>query len=134
MALAAIAYPLLWSGAFRSLLGSGLLLSVFLLALLLSVFWRFVAHYGAPFAGYFAITRAYFPGTTIIAQKVKCLIRIFTLAFRWLRAHRLAQIDRLQRRHIVGIASLETLPGELGQVARPPRAIRRRGKDRPRTQ
>ena len=57
MALAAIAYPLLWSGAFRSLLGSGLLLGVFLLALLLRVFWRFVAHYSAPFAGYSAIAR-----------------------------------------------------------------------------
>jgi hypothetical protein len=57
MALAAIAYPLLWSGAFRSLLGSWLLLGVFLLALLLSVFWRFVAHYGTPFAGYSAIAR-----------------------------------------------------------------------------
>jgi len=57
MALAAIAYPLLWSSAFRSLLGSGLLLGVFLLALLLGVFWRFVAHDGAPFAGYSAITR-----------------------------------------------------------------------------
>ena len=54
---AAIAYPLLWSGAFRSLLGSGLLLGVFLLALLLRVFWRFVAHYDAPFAGYSAIAR-----------------------------------------------------------------------------
>ena len=57
MALAAIAYPLLWSGAFRSLLSSGLLLGVFLLALLLGVFWGFVAHDGAPFAGYPAITR-----------------------------------------------------------------------------
>jgi hypothetical protein len=57
MALAAIAYPLLWSGAFRSLLGSGLLLGVFLLVLLLVVFWRFVAHHGAPFAGYSAIAR-----------------------------------------------------------------------------
>jgi hypothetical protein len=46
MALAAIAYPLLWSGAFRSLLSSGLLLGVFLLVLLLVVFWRFVAHHG----------------------------------------------------------------------------------------
>jgi hypothetical protein len=76
MALAAIAYPLLWSGAFRSLLSSGLLLGVFLLALLLRVFWRFVAHYGAPFAGYSAIARGpLFLGTRIIAQKVKCLLR-----------------------------------------------------------
>jgi len=57
MAHTAIAYPLLWSGASRSLLGSGLLLGVLLLALLLVVFWRFVAHDGAPFAGYSAITR-----------------------------------------------------------------------------
>jgi len=58
MALAAIAHPLLWSGAMRSLLSCGLLFGVFLLALLLGVFWRFVAHYGAPFAGYSAIARA----------------------------------------------------------------------------
>ena len=58
MALAAIAHPLLWSGAMRSLLSCGLLFGVFLLALLLGVFWRFVAHCDAPFAGYSAITRA----------------------------------------------------------------------------
>jgi hypothetical protein len=33
------------------------------------------------------------------------------LAFYWLRSHRLCQVDRLQRRHIIGIAGLEALPG-----------------------
>jgi hypothetical protein len=38
-------------------------------------------------------------------------IRTDVLTFYWLRSHRLSQVDRLQRRHIVGIAGLETLPG-----------------------
>lgn len=90
MALAAIAYPLLWSRAVRSLLGSGLLLGVFLLALLLGIFWRFVAHYGAPFAGYSAIARALLSlSTGIIAQKVKCLRTGNRFYFAWVRIGRL---------------------------------------------
>src|SRR5262245_20538306 len=44
--------------------------------------------------------------------------------------YRLPKIDRLQRRDIVGLTSLKTLPGKRGQVAWPPQIGRRRREQR----